>query len=481
METTLSFALLLLLLISLVVLRTRRSRPPNRLPPGSLGLPMIGQSFSLLKALRANNDQEWFKERIKKYGSISKLTLFGHPTVFLHGQAANKFIYTCDGNTLANKMPPSLSRILGKKIIVELNGEDHKRVRAAIVTFLRPEVLKLYAEKMDQEIRTHLDDHWHGKHEVEVMPVLKVLTFNVICSLVLGLEGGPIRAKLLSLFQEMVRGLLSVPINLPLTQFNCSINASARLKTVVMDLIREKKTVLEKNQAQSHQDLISHLITIQNENPKSTSDDEIVDNVVGLMFGGYDATSSLISFMIKLLAEHPSVYDAVVKEQDGIARNKDLGECLKWEELMNMKYTWRVAMEVLRLTPPFFGSFRRAIKDIEYGGYIIPKGWQVMWVSSMTHMDANIFPEPSQFNPSRFNKQTATPPYSLVPFGGGPRICLGSEFAKMETLTMIHYLVTRFTWKLSLKDNSFRRDPMPIFNHGLPILIFPREKDHAMI
>lgn len=166
METTLFLVLLLLLFMSLIILRTRR--PSNLLPPGSLGLPMIGQSFSLLKALRANTDQEWFQERIKKYGSISKLTLFGHPTVFLHGQAANKFIYTCDGNTLANKMPPSLSRILGKNIIVELNGEDHKRVRTAIVSFLRPEVLKIYAVKMDLEIRKHLHDHWHGKHEVEV-------------------------------------------------------------------------------------------------------------------------------------------------------------------------------------------------------------------------------------------------------------------------------------------------------------------------
>ena len=99
----------------------------------------------------------------------------------------------------------------------------------------------------------------------------------------------------------------------------------------------------------------------------------------------------------------------------------------------------------------------------------------------MTHMDANIFPEPSVFNPSRFEEQKATSSYSFIPFGGGPRICPGWEFAKMETLTMIHYLVTHFTWKLSLKENSFRRDPMPIFNHGLPVLIIPREHNHVVI
>ncbi|KVI01081.1 cytochrome P450 [Cynara cardunculus var. scolymus] len=461
MEIILFSALLLSLVIPLLLLLRTRTSSNRRLPPGSLGFPVIGQSFSLLTALRTNTDHEWFEERIRKYGPISKLTLFGHPTVFLHGQAANKFIYTCDGNTLANKMPPSLSRILGKKIIVELNGEDHKRVRAAIVSFLRPEVLKTYVPKMDQETRNHLDVHWRGKREVQVMPVMKVLTFNVICSLVLGLEEGTIRDKLLSLFQEMTRGLLSVPINVPFTQFNRSLNASSRLKTIIMDLIRAKRSILEEQKASGHQDLITHLINAQNENPNLTSDDEIVDNVVGLMFGGYDATSSLI-------------------KQDGIVRNKAPGESLTWDDLTNMKYSWRVATEVLRLNPPFFGSFRKAIKDIEYNGYIIPKGWQVMWVSSMTHMDGNIFSDPSRFDPTRFEQQTTKPPYSFVAFGGGVRVCPGGEFAKMETLTMIHYLVTRFTWKLSLKENSFGRDPMPVFNQGLPVLVSPRKHYHSM-
>lgn len=64
-------------------------------------------------------------------------------------------------------------------------------------------------------------------------------------------------------------------------------------------------------------------------------------------------------------------------EQEEIARSKMSGEFLKWEDLAKMKYTWRVAQETLRMTPPVFGGFRNALKDIEFGGFLIPKGWQV--------------------------------------------------------------------------------------------------------
>ncbi|KAF5191644.1 Beta-amyrin 28-monooxygenase [Thalictrum thalictroides] len=78
-----------------------------------------------------------------------------------------------------------------------------------------------------------------------------------------------------------------------------------------------------------------------------------------------------------------------------------------------MKYTWRVALEILRLVPPAFAGFRRTQKDIEFGGYLIPKGWQVLWVAHMTHMNDSMFPEPSKFDPSRFENQTSIPPLLL--------------------------------------------------------------------
>lgn len=67
----------------------------------------------------------------------------------------------------------------------------------------------------------------------------------------------------------------------------------------------------------------------------------------------------------------------VVTEQEEIARSKKCGELLNWEDLAKMKYTWRVALETLRLVAPIFGGFRKAMNDIQFGGYLIPKGWQV--------------------------------------------------------------------------------------------------------
>ncbi|KAM0849524.1 hypothetical protein ACQ4PT_053683 [Festuca glaucescens] len=135
-----------------------------------------------------------------------------------------------------------------------------------------------------------------------------------------------------------------------------------------------------------------------------------------------------------------------------------------------MELTWRVAQETLRIVPPVFGNFRTALEDMEFDGHRIPKGWQVYWAASITHMDPSIFHEPAKFDPSRFENQSSTmPPCSFVPFGAGPRICPGIEFAKMETLVTMHYLVRRFRWKLCCKDNTFVRNPLPSPLHGLPI------------
>ncbi|KAK8622893.1 hypothetical protein V6N13_117792 [Hibiscus sabdariffa] len=267
----------------------------------------------------------------------------------------------------------------------------------------------------------------------------------------------------------------SIPVNLPFTRYNRSLRSSARAQKLLKHLIDEKRVDLE-NGASSRQDLITCLLSIRDEKNKQViSEREIIHNVLLIMVAGYDTSSVLLTFLMRLFANNPAIYAAVLQEQEEIAKNKPDGEHLTWEDLVKMKYTWKVAMETLRLFPPVFGGFRKAVKDIEYGGYLIPKDWLIFWVTGMTQMDDTIFPEPSKFDPSRFENPASIPPYCFVPFGGGPRICPGYEFARIETLVSIHYLITRFTWKLLCSDNSFSRDPMPVPAKGLPVQISPRK------
>ncbi|KDP20766.1 hypothetical protein JCGZ_21237 [Jatropha curcas] len=166
--------------------------------------------------MRANTAENWLQKRVERYGPISKMNVFGTPTVFLHGQAANKYIYTCDGDILANQQPSSIRRIFGEGNIMELRGNDHKRIRGALVSFLKPEVLKQYVLQVDEEIRKHFEKHWHGKDKILAMPLMKKLTFNVMSSLIIGIERGSRRDLLGQLFLQIMEGVLSVPINLPL-------------------------------------------------------------------------------------------------------------------------------------------------------------------------------------------------------------------------------------------------------------------------
>jgi cytochrome P450 len=90
-------------------------------------------------------------------------------------------------------------------------------------------------------------------------------------------------------------------------------------------------------------------------------------------------------------------------------------------------------------------------------------------------MDSRFFTEPTKFDPSRFEKRSSIPPYSFLPFGGGPRMCPGTEFSRVETMVAMHYLVTQFRWKLCFKDEAYKKDPKPTPVFGCPVELELRE------
>ncbi|XP_020177300.1 cytochrome P450 716B1-like [Aegilops tauschii subsp. strangulata] len=460
--------------------RVRRTQPGN-LPPGSLGLPVIGQSLGLLRAMRGDGGSRWIQDRIDRYGPVSKLSLFGKPTVLLAGPAANKFLFF--SGALSTRQPRSVQRILGEKSILDLHGADHRRVRGALLEFLRPDMLKAYVGRIDGEVRRHLEENWAGRATVTVLPLMKRLTFDIISALLFGLERGAVRDALAGDFVRMIEGMWAVPVNLPFTAFSRSLKASGRARRVLQGITLEKKKASQAEEEQGNgkasrnSDLITCLLGLTDgHGERLLTDEEIVDNAMVALIAGHDTSSILMTFMVRHLANDDATLAAMVQEHEEIAKNKGDGEALTWEDLSKMKFTWRVAQETLRVVPPIFGNFRRALEDTEFDGYLIPKGWQVFWTANVTHMDASIFHEPAKFDPSRFETENqrasaAAAPCSFVAFGGGPRICPGIEFSRIETLVTMHHLVRQFRWKLCCKEDTFVRNPMPSPLLGLPVKI----------
>lgn len=144
---------------------------------------------------------------------------------------------------------------------------------------------------------------------------MKILTFNIMCSLLFGLERGTRRDKLVEGFEQMMEGMWAVPVNLPFTRYHRSLKASKKVRDTVKKLIREKRSELKgKSVTDPRQDLIACLLSIRNEEGKEAlTEKEILDNIVLVMIAGHETSSILITFVLRFLANEPSVHAAVLQ------------------------------------------------------------------------------------------------------------------------------------------------------------------------
>jgi cytochrome P450 len=423
------------------------------LPPGSLGLPVIGDTLNFLQ------DSQFAKKRHQQYGPIFKTSIFGQPTVFMRGQEANLFVLSNENQYFVATFPPSMKALLGPLSLALQTGTHHQNRRKLLFQAFGPRALVGYIGAMENITQRYLEK-WEKMETMTWYPELRSYTFDVAGKLLVGMDNGS-ETALGHNFEAWCYGLFSIALDLPWTRFGKAKNGRKLLLAELEKIIRDRQLGTP-----SGNDALSLLISARDEEGNSLSLEELKDQVLVLLFAGHETLTSAIASFCLLLAQNPDVMAKVRAQQHQFPAT----EPLTLEQLKQMTYLEQVMREVLRLVPPVGNIFRTVINACEFGGYEIPKGWNLLSGITQTHQDSQLYPEPERFDPDRFSSERSGKPFSYVPFGGGLRECLGKEFARLEMKLFAAKMIREYEWDLlPNQDLNLIAVPTPRPRDGLRV------------
>jgi cytochrome P450 len=203
------------------------------------------------------------------------------------------------------------------------------------------------------------------------------------------------------------------------------------LDRIVMPLIEERRRA-------SAKDIVSLLIAMD------LSDRDARDEIVTFVLAGHETTATALTWASYLLARHPEASARIEAEVDEVLGDRRM----TFDDVARLRYTAMVFNEALRLYPPapLFG--RRAIRDVDFGAFTVPKGASVMLSPWITHRDPRYWDRPETFEPERW-ESSEVPKFAFFPFGGGAKMCIGDAFAKLEGVIVLAEMARRFRFALA--------------------------------
>lgn len=178
------------------------------------------------------------------------------------------------------------------------------------------------------------------------------------------------------------------------------------------------------------------------------SDEQLIAHINILLVAGHETTTSMASWLLYLLHQNPEYTERILAEQVAILNGEAEPNL---EQIKRMKVLENAVSEAERLYPPVTRGPRGVLEEFEFNGYQVPAGKYVLYAISASHMLPDVFENPQQFDPDRFappREEDKKHPYALVGFGGGPRICIGINFAQVEIKAIASHVVRHYNLEL---------------------------------
>ncbi|GKV28305.1 hypothetical protein SLEP1_g37375 [Rubroshorea leprosula] len=418
-----------------------------RLPPGSLGLPFVGETLQLIAAYKTENPEPFIDERVNRYGPIFTTHVFGEPTVFSADPETNRFILQNEGKLFECSYPGSISNLLGKHSLLLMKGSLHKRMHSLTMSFANSSIIRDHLlVDIDRLVLLNMDS-WTGR--IFLMEEAKKITFELTVKQLMSFDPGEWSESLRKEYVLVIEGFFTVPLPIFSTTYRRAIKARTKVAEALDLIVRQRRAEYERGERRN--DMLGALLA----GDDNFSDEEIVDFLVALLVAGYETTPTIMTLAVKFLTETPLALAQLKEEHEEIRAKKSETEALQWSDYKSMPFTQCVVNETLRVANIISGVFRRAMTDIHIKGYTIPKGWKVFASFRAVHLDHEHFKDARSFNPWRWQNNSganSSPGNVFTPFGGGPRLCPGYELARVELSVFLHHLVTRFSWVPAEED-----------------------------
>ncbi|HYO89035.1 MAG TPA: cytochrome P450 [Candidatus Limnocylindrales bacterium] len=341
----------------------------------------------------------------------------------------------------------ALDIVVGQGLFTN-DGDPWKRQRKLMQPVFHTRRIGVYGEVMVDFAEELLGD-WPDGEEMDMDQAMSALTMRIIAKTLFDANvedtaaiGEAVTAALREADDRLNR-LILLPDWAPTKSNRIMREAMVALNGIIERFINDRRA-----SGEDTGDLLSMLLMARDEDTDGQmTDKQVRDEAMTLFGAGHETTSHALSWTWYMLSQHPEVEARLHDELAAVLG----GRAPTLEDLPQVPYTEQVIKEAMRLYPPAWITTREAVDDIEIAGYIVKKGEVVVIPIYSLHHDAHYFPEPERYDPDRFSpeREKDIPKYAYLPFGAGPRVCIGNAFAMMEARLIVATIAQKLTFTVA--------------------------------
>ncbi|CAM4397763.1 cytochrome P450 [Paenibacillus tarimensis] len=427
-------------------------RKPMNAVPGPRPIPILGNFLDL-----GANPLKFFSSCTDKYGPVVKLTLEKDRDMYILSRPEDiryVLVNTQKQFKKGYQRDRILNLVLGNGLITS-EGDFWLRQRRLSQPAFHQSRINSYAAVMiqsasrmleswqDGEIRDIHQDMMHCTMEIVARTLFNVDLSSSEDAKTVGRALDQVLHQYVKQSTSVSRRLLEMlPVQLPL-------RGHAELRQSVEELDRMIFTIIEQRRQQEdqdHGDLLSMLLQARDDDGTGMTDEQLRDEVMSLFLAGHETTANVLGWSFYALGQHPAAYRKLTDELDKVLQGRLPG----MEDIPRLAYTQSIVKESMRLYPPVWMISREALTDVEFDGCTLPAGCEIALSQWIMHRHPDYFPEPKSFIPERWTSEFEEnlPPYAYFPFGAGPRVCIGSNFAMMEAVLLLAAVAQSYTLEL---------------------------------